>query len=48
MKKITIIAFVALFTGIAPSYTKDSSIKPSNAKLKIVVIPNKSDVGNGD
>ncbi|EHQ30689.1 hypothetical protein [Mucilaginibacter paludis] len=43
MKKIIIIAFAILTTGLVSSCTKDNSVKPqTNA------VPDKNDVGNGD
>jgi hypothetical protein len=47
MKKIIIIAFAILTTGLVSSCTKDNSVKPASAAQKTVVA-DKSDLGVGD
>jgi len=47
MKKIIIIAFAILTTGLVSSCTKDNSVKPASVKTQTVAA-DKSDVGSGD
>jgi len=47
MKKIIIVAFAILTTGLVSSCTKDNSVKPASVKTQSV-IADKSDVGSGD
>jgi len=47
MKKIIIIAFAILTTGLVSSCTKDNSVKPASVKTQNVAA-DKSDVGSGD
>jgi len=47
MKKIIIIAFAILTTGVVTSCTKDNSVKPASIKSQTVVA-DKSDMGSGD
>jgi hypothetical protein len=47
MKKIIIIAFAILTTGLVSSCTKDNSVKPASVKSQTVAA-DKSDVGSGD
>jgi len=46
MKKIIIIAFAILTTGLVSSCTKDNSVKPTSTKT--TTLGDKSDVGSGD
>jgi len=46
MKKIIIIAFAVLTTGLVSSCTKDNSVKPTSAQKTVVA--DKSDLGVGD
>ncbi len=46
MKKIIIIAFAIITTGLASSCTKDNSVAP--AKAKTTVVADKSELGQGD
>ena len=47
MKKIIIIAFAILITGLVSSCTKDNSVKPASVKTQ-TTLADKSDVGSGD
>jgi len=47
MKKILIVAFAILTTGLVSSCTKDNSVKPASAKTQSI-LGDKSDVGSGD
>jgi len=47
MKKIIIVAFAILTTGLVSSCTKDNSVKPASVKTQTTVA-DKSDVGSGD
>jgi len=47
MKKIIIVAFAILTTGLVSSCTKDNSVKPASVKTQTIVT-DKSDVGSGD
>jgi len=47
MKKIIIIAFAILTTGVVTSCTKDNTVKPASVKSQTVVA-DKSDMGSGD
>ncbi|OCX52579.1 hypothetical protein BEL04_14100 [Mucilaginibacter sp. PPCGB 2223] len=47
MKKIIIIAFAILTTGLVSSCTKDNSVKPASVKVQSTTA-DKSDVGSGD
>jgi PBP1b-binding outer membrane lipoprotein LpoB len=46
MKKIIIIAFAILTTGLVSSCTKDNSVKPATTQKTVVA--DKSDLGVGD
>jgi hypothetical protein len=46
MKKIIIIAFAILTTGLVSSCTKDNSVTPTKAKTTVVA--DKSELGVGD
>ena len=46
MKKIIIIAFAVLTTGLVSSCTKDNSVTP--AKATKTVVADKTDVGQAD
>jgi len=46
MKKIIIIAFAIVTTGLVSSCTKDNSVTP--AKAKTTIVADKNDVGVGD
>ena len=48
MKKIIIIAFAILTTGMVSSCTKDNSVKPASVKAQKTVVADKSDMGSGD
>jgi len=48
MKKIIIIAFAILTTGLVSSCTKDNSVKPASVKAQKSVVADKSDMGSGD
>jgi len=47
MKKIIIIAFAVLATGMVSSCTKDS-VKPASVKTQKTVVADKTDVGSAD
>jgi len=47
MKKIIIITFAILTTGLVSSCTKDNSVKPASVKTQTTAA-DKSDVGSGD
>jgi len=47
MKKIIIVAFAILTTGLVSSCTKDNSVKPASVKIQTTTA-DKSDVGSGD
>jgi len=47
MKKIIIIAFAILTTGLVSSCTKDNSVKPASVKSQTVTA-DKTDMGSGD
>jgi len=47
MKKIIIIAFAILTTGMVSSCTKDS-VKPASVKTQKTVVADKTDVGSAD
>jgi len=48
MKKIIIIAFAILTTGLVSSCTKDNSVKPASVTAQKSVVADKSDMGSGD
>jgi hypothetical protein len=47
MKKIIIIAFAILTTGLVSSCTKDN-VKPSSVTAHTTTLADKSDMGSGD
>jgi hypothetical protein len=47
MKKIIIIAFAILTTGLVSSCTKDNSVKPASVKSQTVA-GDRTDTGSGD
>jgi len=48
MRKIIIIAFAILTTGLVSSCTKDNSVKPASVTTQKSVVADKSDMGSGD
>jgi len=48
MKKIIIIAFAVLTTGMVSSCTKDNSVKPASVKAQKTILGDKTDVGSAD